>query len=131
MAQRRKKAGATNRNGQQPRHHAPGIREKRADRLAPDMAEYFTVCEEHLGFVPNILRAYRFHPVKSRAFVDFCNELMLMDSGLSKLERGVIAVVVSSIDHCVYCLTAPGWPVSGRIRPGSTRVITPVKLASS
>jgi uncharacterized peroxidase-related enzyme len=33
---------------------------------------------------------------------------MLGDSGLSKLEREMIAVAVSSINHCYYCLTAHG-----------------------
>jgi uncharacterized peroxidase-related enzyme len=33
---------------------------------------------------------------------------MLADSGLSKLEREMIAVVVSSINKCFYCLTAHG-----------------------
>ena len=36
------------------------------------------------------------------------NDLMLGESGLSKLEREMIAVVVSSINHCYYCLTAHG-----------------------
>ena len=35
-------------------------------------------------------------------------DLMLGDSGLSKLEREMIAVVVSSVNHCYYCLTAHG-----------------------
>ena len=33
---------------------------------------------------------------------------MLAASGLSKLEREMIAVVVSSINKCFYCLTAHG-----------------------
>ena len=33
---------------------------------------------------------------------------MLADSGLTKLEREMIAVVVSSINRCFYCLTAHG-----------------------
>jgi uncharacterized peroxidase-related enzyme len=33
---------------------------------------------------------------------------MLGDSGLSKLEREMIAVAVSSVNHCFYCLTAHG-----------------------
>jgi uncharacterized peroxidase-related enzyme len=33
---------------------------------------------------------------------------MLADSGLSKLEREMIAVVTSSINKCFYCLTAHG-----------------------
>jgi len=43
-----------------------------------------------------------------RAFTDMYNDLMLGDSGLSKLEREMIAVAVSSINHCYYCLTAHG-----------------------
>ncbi|MCB1460124.1 MAG: peroxidase-related enzyme, partial [Nitratireductor sp.] len=34
--------------------------------------------------------------------------LMLGDSGLTKLEREMVAVVVSSANHCYYCLTAHG-----------------------
>ena len=33
---------------------------------------------------------------------------MLANSNLSKLEREMIAVVVSSINRCFYCLTAHG-----------------------
>lgn len=69
---------------------------------------YFAKCEEKLGLVPNVLRAYAFDEKKLRAFTDTYNDLMLGDSGLSKLEREMIAVVVSSINHCYYCLTAHG-----------------------
>ena len=33
---------------------------------------------------------------------------MLSESGLTKLEREMIAVVVSSYNHCYYCLVAHG-----------------------
>ena len=36
------------------------------------------------------------------------NDLMLGESGLSKLEREMIAVAVSSQNRCYYCLTAHG-----------------------
>ena len=36
------------------------------------------------------------------------NDLMLGASNLSKLEREMIAVVVSSVNKCYYCLTAHG-----------------------
>jgi uncharacterized peroxidase-related enzyme len=36
------------------------------------------------------------------------NDLMLAPSGLSKLEREMIAVAVSSVNRCYYCLTAHG-----------------------
>jgi uncharacterized peroxidase-related enzyme len=76
--------------------------------LQPDMQRYFGVCEEKLGYVPNVLACYSFDAAKLKAFVDFYNELMLADSELTKLEREMIAVVVSSANHCYYCLTAHG-----------------------
>lgn len=91
--------------------HALKLKETPARRLARDMAEYFATCEEKLGFVPNVLRAYSFNQKKLRPFVHFYNELMLAESGLSKLEREMIAVVVSSISRCFYCLVAHGWAV--------------------
>lgn len=69
---------------------------------------YFAKCEEKLGLVPNVLKAYSFDEGKLRAFTGMYNELMLAPSGLSKLEREMIAVVVSSVNHCYYCLTAHG-----------------------
>jgi uncharacterized peroxidase-related enzyme len=58
--------------------------------------------------VPNVLRAYAFDIVKLNAFTALYNDLMLGPSGLSKLEREMIAVVVSAINRCFYCLTAHG-----------------------
>jgi uncharacterized peroxidase-related enzyme len=72
------------------------------------MASYFKKCEEKLGFVPNVLRAYAFDMPKLEAFVAMYNDLMLAPSGLSKLEREMIAVAVSAMNRCYYCLTAHG-----------------------
>lgn len=76
--------------------------------LSPAMAAYFQKCEEKLGYVPNVLRAYAHDMAKLEAFAAFYNDLMLAPSGLSKLEREMIAVVVSSENKCYYCLTAHG-----------------------
>ena len=76
--------------------------------LGERLETYFGVCEEKLGFVPNVLKAYAFNPVKLQAFADLYNDLMLGDSALSKLEREMIGVVVSSANHCHYCLVAHG-----------------------
>jgi uncharacterized peroxidase-related enzyme len=69
---------------------------------------------EKLGFVPNVLRAYAFDNAKLRAFIAMADDLMLADSGLSKLEREMIAVAVSSVNHCHYCLAAHGAAVRQR-----------------
>ncbi len=69
---------------------------------------YFDLCQEKLGLVPNVLQAYSFNEKKLRAFTEMYNDLMLGVSNLSKLEREMIAVVVSSVNKCFYCLTAHG-----------------------
>jgi uncharacterized peroxidase-related enzyme len=76
--------------------------------LSADMEAYFAKCEEKLGFVPNVLKAYGFDMAKLSAFVAMYNDLMLAPSGLSKLEREMIAVAVSSQNRCYYCLVAHG-----------------------
>src|SRR5262245_21451919 len=63
-------------------------------KLSPAMAAYFKKCQDRLGFVPNVLIAYAFDMAKLEPFVAMYNDLMLGDSGLSKLEREMIAVAV-------------------------------------
>jgi uncharacterized peroxidase-related enzyme len=79
-----------------------------AAKLSPAIAAYFKKCQDKLGFVPNVLLAYAFDMAKLETFVAMYNDLMLGDSGLSKLEREMIAVAVSSQNRCYYCLTAHG-----------------------
>lgn len=75
----------------------------------PDATQkYFDVCMEKLGLIPNVLKVYAFDIAKLDAFISMYNDLMLADSGLSKLEREMIAVVVSSINRCWYCQVAHG-----------------------
>lgn len=76
--------------------------------LSAEMGAYFAKCEEKIGFVPNVLAAYAHDGQKLDAFAAMYNDLMLASSGLSKLEREMIAVVVSSQNRCYYCLTAHG-----------------------
>ena len=78
------------------------------DPLPPETQKYFDICQDKLGMVPNVLKAYAFDIDKLNAFTGMYNDLMLAPSGLSKLEREMIAVVVSSINKCFYCLTAHG-----------------------
>jgi len=94
--------------------------------LDPEMAAYFAKCEEKLGLIPNVLRAYAFDLAKLKAFVAMHDDLMRAPSGLSRLEREMIAVVVSSANRCYYCLVAHGWAVrqlSGRPELGESLVM--------
>lgn len=70
--------------------------------------KYFDICQDKLGMIPNVLQAYAFDIDKLNAFTAMYNDVMLADSGLSKLEREMIAVVVSSINRCWYCQVAHG-----------------------
>jgi len=70
--------------------------------------KYFDICTEKLGLIPNVLKAYAFDIEKLNAFGAMYNDLMLADSGLTKLEREMIAVAVSSINRCWYCQVAHG-----------------------
>jgi uncharacterized peroxidase-related enzyme len=76
--------------------------------ISPAMQAYFAKCDEKIGFVPNVLKAYSHDNAKLEAFAAFYNDLMLAPSGLSKLEREMIAVTVSSLNRCYYCLTSHG-----------------------
>ena len=87
------------------------LRIPRRAELPADLRKYFAVCDEKVGFLPNVLAAYSFSEPKLRAFIGLYNDLMLEGSVLSKLEREMIAVVVSAANRCYYCLTAHGQAV--------------------
>ncbi|WGI22031.1 peroxidase-related enzyme [Amylibacter sp. IMCC11727] len=94
--------------------------------LPPETQRYFDICVEKLGFVPNVLQSYAHNVDKLNAFTGMYNDLMLGDSGLSKLEREMIAVVVSSINKCFYCLVSHGSAVrqiSGKPELGEALVM--------
>lgn len=89
----------------QPKHLiALDLPEAKRDSLDPQIQAYFNKCDEKLGLVPNVLRAFSHNEQKLQNFMAFYDELMLGDSELSKLEREMIAVVVSSVNRCFYCL---------------------------
>ena len=78
------------------------------DPLPEEVVELFDKCQEKLGLVPNVLVAYAHNPEKLRAFSQMYNTLMLAKSGLTRLEREMIAVAVSALNRCWYCLVAHG-----------------------
>ena len=76
--------------------------------LDDDLQLLWGKCVEKLGFVPNVFSTYSLKPQRLRNFMAMYNDIMLSKSGLSKLEREMIAVVVSSANRCYYCLVAHG-----------------------
>lgn len=70
--------------------------------------KYLEIVQQKLGFIPNVLAAFAKFPKQFEGFTKLYNALMLGESGLTKLEREMIAVTVSSENHCFYCLVAHG-----------------------
>jgi uncharacterized peroxidase-related enzyme len=91
-----------------PRDAEPMALKLRPAKLSPSMAAFFKLCEQKLGFVPNVMKAFSFDMAKLEAFVAYRNDLMLGGSGLSMLEREMIATAVSAQNRCFYCITAHG-----------------------
>lgn len=110
--------GKTLKRGAKPREtgrqlgHVSHLRVPRESTLPEDLRKYMRICREKLGLVPNVIRAFSLRPAKLRTFIAAYGELMLSpDSALTKLEREMIAVTVSSHNHCVYCIVAHGQAV--------------------
>jgi uncharacterized peroxidase-related enzyme len=74
--------------------------------LPPEVLELHEAPLEKLGFVPNVLRVYALRPSHLLRWNDHYEELMKGDSGLSRAEREMIAVVVSVANRCRYCIAA-------------------------
>lgn len=59
-----------------------------------------------LGFVPNVQRLYALRPERYLRWLAHYEQVMRGPSGLSPTEREMIAVVVSSLNDCHYCVTS-------------------------
>ena len=76
------------------------------DELPKAVRDLWAPSLEKLGFVPNVLRLYALRPTHLLAWNAHYEELMKGDSGLTKAEREMIAVVVSVANDCAYCTAA-------------------------
>jgi uncharacterized peroxidase-related enzyme len=103
----RRRAGAAKRTRARRDPEVMALKLKPA-ALSPAMAAFFKLSAGRLGFVPNVLKAFSFDMTKLEAFVAYRNDLMLGHSGLSALEREMIATAVSAQNRCFYCITVHG-----------------------
>ena len=74
--------------------------------LPAEVKALYDAPREKLGFVPNVLRLFALRPSHLLRWNDHYEELMKGESGLSKTEREMIAVVVSVANRCKYCIGA-------------------------
>ncbi len=79
----------------------------RAD-IDPGMQKLFGKAEEALGFVPNVFVGYTFRPTHFSHWFNHFREVTMGESDLTRAEREMISVVVSSENRCLYCLVSHG-----------------------
>ena len=82
------------------------LRVPEPDDLPQEVLDLWQPSLEKLGFVPNVLRLYALRPSRLLAWTAHYDEAMKGDSGLTKAEREMIAVVVSVTNDCAYCIAA-------------------------
>lgn len=80
------------------------------DELPEDLQTFFAKAEEKLGHVPNVFRAFSVTPRHFQLWFRYYDHLMRDEeaSALSRAEREMIAVAVSSENRCEYCLASHG-----------------------
>jgi uncharacterized peroxidase-related enzyme len=76
------------------------------DEAPPEVRELWEPPLERLGFVPNVLRIFALRPGHLVRWWAHYDELMRGESGLSKAQREMIAVVVSTTNRCHYCIVS-------------------------
>lgn len=76
--------------------------------LPAELQELMAKAEERVGHVPNVIRAYAFRPERFLRWWKHYQTVMRAESGLSEAEREMIAVAVSSVNRCEYCIVSHG-----------------------
>ncbi len=76
------------------------------EEVPPEVRELWAKPIEKLGFVPNVLRVYAIRPRHLELWNAFYDDLMRGESGLTKAQREMIAVVVSAANRCHYCIVS-------------------------
>jgi uncharacterized peroxidase-related enzyme len=76
--------------------------------LAEDIRARILPVQERSGFIPNVFLMLAHRPAEFRAFMAYHDALMDKAEGLTKAEREMIVVAVSSRNQCQYCVVAHG-----------------------
>jgi uncharacterized peroxidase-related enzyme len=76
------------------------------DEVPDEVKELWAKPLEKLGFVPNVLRVFALRPAHLLAWWGYYDELLRGESGLTKAQREMIAVVVSATNRCHYCIVS-------------------------
>lgn len=69
-----------------------------------ELGELFARLEQKRGKISNILKVHSLNPAALEKHLDLYMTLMFGQSGLSRLEREAVGVVVSATNECDYCV---------------------------
>jgi uncharacterized peroxidase-related enzyme len=78
------------------------------DDMPDDIRARILKVQEKSGFIPNVFLMLAYRPEEFHAFMAYHDALMDKEGGLSKAEREMIVVAVSSANQCQYCVVAHG-----------------------
>ncbi len=70
--------------------------------MDPSLAELYGKMRDPRGHVDNILKIHSLHPESLKIHFDFYKLVMYGRSSLSRIQREMIAVVVSAANECHY-----------------------------
>jgi uncharacterized peroxidase-related enzyme len=76
--------------------------------MPEDIRARIETVQEKSGFIPNVFLMLAYRPEEFRAFMAYHDTLMDKPGGLTKAEREMIVVAVSSYNQCQYCVVAHG-----------------------
>ncbi|MCA9987743.1 MAG: peroxidase-related enzyme [Anaerolineales bacterium] len=74
----------------------------------PGMQKLFAKAMEVVGFVPNVFVGYTIRPTHFRPWFDHFRAVTEKESELTRAEREMIGLAVSSENQCLYCLVSHG-----------------------
>jgi uncharacterized peroxidase-related enzyme len=95
------------------------------DASVPDeVRAIWTKARSRMGFLPAIQRYYALRPKRFLAWATHYQEVMRGESGLTPAEREMIAVVVSHLNECSFCISSH----SGYLRAMSGDATLPDRL---
>jgi uncharacterized peroxidase-related enzyme len=76
------------------------------EEIPDEVKELWETPLERLGFVPNVMRIFSLRPEHLLRWWSYYDELLRGESGLTKIQREMIAVVVSATNRCHYCVVS-------------------------
>lgn len=76
------------------------------------LQKLFAKAREQLGFLPNVFLAYARRPERFSGWFNHFRAVTEPTETLDAADREMIAVVVSTINHCTYCVVSHGYSLA-------------------